>query len=135
MYSIITAIVGVPITPQLSKFVCDLEEEGEGAEGLEWREWDELGFEEMYHGGTDYITGYCGVYLGQWDVIGDIVQLLADPLRLRIYDQDNPEEFEDVPLVPTDEQIAEANKMFEALHPAIRKRCPAVGVYLVESSS
>ena len=48
---------------------------------------------------------------------------------------DNPEEFEDVPLVPTAEQIAEANKMFEALHPAIRKRCPEVGVYLVESSS
>lgn len=42
----------------------------------------------------------------------------------------------DVPLVPTREQIEEAEELIEQLHPEIRKRLPdLLGVYIVFSSS
>ena len=117
MYTIGNIIYGVPINDRVRGFIARCNEE------LTEEEYSELfndeeqlkGFAHMYHGGCIGLVGYCGIPIGEFDVIEDVL-------------------IDSIPQ-PSEEQIAQANEMIEALPKVVRALIPEVGHYIVWSSS
>lgn len=126
MYSISNIIVGVPLTKELSRLVGTWESEGDDR----WQEWEDLGFETFYHGGAGQSMGFCGVKIGQFDECADYIKV--NPDGVLDYVGYRPHK---VNLVPTKEQIEEAQAKVNALSPELRELCPEFGVYIVQSTS
>lgn len=120
MYSITNVIVGVPITSKMDRWVND-----------QGRDWEELGFETFYHGGADQSMGFCGVQLGVFDECAEYIRVNPDG-TLHYVGYGKPKV---INLIPTKEQVEEAQQKVNALNPAILELCPEFGVYFVQSTS
>lgn len=81
MYSIGYVIYGVRLTEKANDLFDDSSEH----------------FETVYNGGSDYISGWCGVKLGEFDICEDFPMSKLTTLQ------------------PTENQKEEAKKLFDAL--------------------
>lgn len=121
MYSIQTIIVGVPITSKVAEAIEKSKKDAE-----------ELGFEVLYHGGSDGLVGYCGVQLGDdLDECGDWTRI--DQGRIHQHHERLPDQV--AVTVATPEQEQEARRKVDALPSSVRKACQEFGIYIVYSSS
>lgn len=131
MYLIVSVIVGIPITPEMSRLVEDWEAEGDER----WKEWEEYGFETLYHGGSPYTIGFCGVEIGEFDECRSSMRLLTDGDRPRFeldaQHDDNKECF----LTALKSQRDEALRLVREADSEIVKVAPPFGEYLIFHSS
>ncbi len=127
MYSITNVIVGVPITLELSELIDQWESDGDPR----WKEWEDLGFVEFYHGGAQGHMGFCGVQLGEFDECGVYVVVRADAL----FYHTSKTKSKKIPLTPNQNQLDEAHRLVQAVNPELLKLCPPFGVYFVQSTS
>jgi len=116
VYTIGNIIYGVPWTAALEALWNNVEHgNSEGLGKLE--EVESFGFEKLYSGSADYMPGYLGVELNEfdccetWTTISEIL----------------PE--------PTTAQMKEAKRKVDALPKKIRDLVPKIGIYIIWSTS
>jgi hypothetical protein len=129
MYSISNVIIGIPISEELSGLLDDWETSGDPR----WREWEDLGFETFYHGGSPYAVGFCGVLLGEFNECHGLKVddgSLAGTNTPSLY-----QEGDRIPLTATVEQTRVAQDKVNALQTWIREICPEFGIYIIHSTS
>lgn len=120
MYSIQSIIYGVPITEAVSNYFMTRNDP------------EEYGFTTLYHGGASGFVGFCGVQLGEdLDECGNFTRI--DQKTIIQYNVEGKQQI--ALLNPTDEQKLEAQKKVDALSEELRSLCPAIGTYLIYSTS
>lgn len=127
MYSIVHIIYGLPLVESITKRIDELEARSESEDDLDeqenWWEGTEgpCGFETFYDGSAEYMPGFCGVQLDEFNAC-------SEPFALS-----------DLTLAPSPQQIDDAKKKIDALPKWVKKMYDELemtpDVYIVFSTS